>query len=132
MSISFLNKNKNDSSIGNGINYSTDEVKTNDVWINGKPIYRKVIEFSTLNPNATNNIIHNIENLNKIVSISGMFIRVDGNSEILPRFDVATSWSVIIGDINNTSISTIVGSSYSGNFSISSGHFIMEYTKTTD
>lgn len=121
----------NEQEISNQDIYLTEEQPIG-TWIDGKTIYQKIIEFSALNSNATSTIIHNIENLNKIVSISGAFIREDGNLEILPRFDVATSWSVIIGDINNTSISIIVGSSYSGSCSISSGHLIIKYTKTTD
>lgn len=29
--------------------YSTDEIKTNNVWIDGKAIYRKVLNITTFN-----------------------------------------------------------------------------------
>lgn len=34
--------------------YSTDEIDTGKKWINGKPIYRKVIEITDTNPSASN------------------------------------------------------------------------------
>lgn len=34
--------------------YSTNETLTNKVWIDGKPIYRKVIEITDTNPSASN------------------------------------------------------------------------------
>ena len=38
--------------------YSTDEVKTDEKWIDGKPIYRKTIICGALPNNTTKNVAH--------------------------------------------------------------------------
>ena len=43
--------------------YSTSEVKTKDVWIDGKPIYRKVISFDSNTINQNISFAHGISNL---------------------------------------------------------------------
>lgn len=40
--------------------YSTNEVKTNKVWIDGKPIYRKAIEINVGTTEVTYSIANNI------------------------------------------------------------------------
>lgn len=52
--------------IGNE-SYSETEVKTNKVWIDGSPIYRKVINFGNLPNNSTKRVSHNISNLGRII-----------------------------------------------------------------
>ena len=52
--------------------YSTDEVETEKTWIDGKPIYRKVIDFGAL-PNAGfKNVAHNIEGLDSVICLRGI------------------------------------------------------------
>lgn len=61
--------------------YSTSEVKTNKVWIDGKPIYRKTIYVSSL-PNATaTNVNHNISNVSSIwADMSFSYVRFSDGS----------------------------------------------------
>lgn len=48
--------------------YSTDEIKTNKIWIDGKPIYRKVVYCGAL-PNAQiKQVEHHITNLDHFTS----------------------------------------------------------------
>ena len=57
--------------------YSAEEVKTNKVWIDGKPIYSKVITIN--NPGTGDkNFSHNITNLGKVIEIYGNVMRNDG------------------------------------------------------
>lgn len=52
--------------------YSTTEQKTPFTWIDGKPIYRKTINFGAL-PNATaKNVAHGISNLDEVVKLEGL------------------------------------------------------------
>lgn len=61
-------------------NYLTDEQKIG-TWINGKPIYRKVVNFGNL-PNATTKTVAtNISNVDIVTKLYG--IR-KGNAEIAP------------------------------------------------
>ncbi len=108
--------------------YSTEEVRTNKVWIDGKPIYRKVFEFTNLNANNTN-FPHNIQNLDQIINAKGAFQRADGSKEILQRVDASHEWQVYIGDISNENILISIGTSYKNDFKIVRLHLILEYTK---
>lgn len=56
---------------GGGITYSTTETLTGDKWIDGKPIYRKVINFGTLPNNGGKKVEHGITNLDKFIKIWG-------------------------------------------------------------
>ena len=49
--------------------YSTDEVETGMYWIDGKPIYRKVINCGALPNNAAKDTAHNIQNLERSHSL---------------------------------------------------------------
>lgn len=76
--LSQITGNKDDiTNIKNGNIYSTSEVKTNKVWIDGKPIYRKVIDMGTLgNMNTETRINHNLSNYT-ITNISGGAFKTD-------------------------------------------------------
>lgn len=51
--------------------YSLLETFTGNFWIDGKPIYRKVINFDTLPNNGTKNVAHGISNLDTVINIYG-------------------------------------------------------------
>lgn len=86
-----------------GDSYSTDEIKTNSTWIDGKTIYRKVVTL-TDRPNGPSdpsdydiaNNAHNISNLGivtdqKIIFYDGAHISIDGSNSY-PAADDETSW----------------------------------------
>ena len=110
--------------------YSTDEVKTNKVWIDGKPIYRKTIAFN-YTTNSINAIPLNINNYNEIwLDLSASFIKYDGTRVVpIVRADyrnIQYSIGVII-DIANKTVSLQTGENIpSGN-----GYVTVLYTKTT-
>ena len=109
--------------------YSTSEVKTNKTWIDGKPIYRKVLSFPN-GTGSTSEVAYNLSDYG-ITNVSTIFMVhpsyysnagtyypftfYDGN-----RFTIALS---------TTQMKVILGYS-----SISTSPFIvtLEYTKTTD
>jgi hypothetical protein len=54
---------------GVGMKYSTDEQLTGDLWLDGRPIYQKTIDFGLLPTSAsTKTVPHNIQNLDYITS----------------------------------------------------------------
>ena len=108
--------------INNSNSYSTEEVKTGGTWIDGKPIYRKVVDVGTL-PNATSKtVLHNIQNLDSVVNLK--LIAKDNINNIVCNFG-GTNLSVYI-DVTNIIITS------NNNFTGYSGYVIIEYTKTTD
>ena len=50
--------------------YSTNELVIGK-WIDGKPLYRKVLSFGALPNNSTKSVAHNISNLKRIVKLEG-------------------------------------------------------------
>lgn len=105
--------------------YSTEEVKTGDTWIDGKPIYRKVIIGTTTISSGNYTVAHDISNLGDIVDFkyyswqnsTTMFI---GSTSPL---DGSDKLSVYINDNNIT-----VRNSWESIKRV----IIIEYTKTTD
>lgn len=107
--------------------YSTTEVKTNKVWIDGKPIYRKTIDCGNL-PEAgiQKSVAHNISNLGKIVNFSGLMSSSIGHQMPFPwpwennefnSYFVDSTYIFLFTNANRTTYSVIV---------------TLEYTKTTD
>lgn len=94
--------------------YSTSETKTNKVWINGKPIYRRVCSYA-------NTIT--INNLEQMVSIQPVFGNLWTN---LYYYDVNNCDTVRInGD-------TITPTRSGNTTNIPVLYYIFEYTKTTN
>ena len=101
--------------------YSTEE-KVVGTWIDGKPIYERVIY-------VNNFIIGNneitLENLDTIINYSGSLI-ISGDKRVFPFIQNNTSSKVIINDYNNTRI--VINSAFNCN----NIYIIIQYTKTTD
>lgn len=111
--------------------YLEEERKTNKVWIDGKTIYRKVINFGAL-PNATKKEVqHNISNLKNFTKIEGIAIRNDNTnfSQPLPLIykNVDTGYNTAL-----TANNTIVGIETNNDRSNFYGYVTLEYTKTTE
>ena len=122
------------SNLGNTSNISDNYSREEQVigtWINGKPIYKKTLEFNNM-PINNNNFAHNIDNLDIVVNLTGTFRRADGIIEILQRHDASPNWTVYIGDITNTDINITIGDSYQAKLAIANMYLTLLYTKTTD
>ena len=110
----------------NNQRYSTDEIDTGKTWIDGKKIYRKVVEFGAL-PNATSkDVAHGISNLDYIVSINTT-ARYNTNYISIPYVDETTLANAISISIRNTKIRISSGA----NQSMYTATVVIEYTKTT-
>ena len=116
--------------------YSTSEVKTKDVWIDGKPIYRKVVYFDSSTMNANISFAHGISNLGDFrcfdVTHSVCRRKSDGSfiSLGIPA-GVASSdsdYTVACSFFYDNDIQMQFGSKTQG----ASGYVTLLYTKTTD
>lgn len=110
--------------------YSTSEVKTNKKWINGKPIYRKVLTFTQTTTNNTT-IQHYIENVD-LIYIERAFIYSSNGL----CWDIPTG---IYGNDNTTDRinlyvdKNVVGFKCDTTWNTSWTKVVMlEYTKTSD
>lgn len=110
----------------NNPNYSITEQKTGGTWIDGKPIYRKVVDCGALPNNTLKTVAHNIANIGFVINLYG--IASDG-SEWLPLPASYYSNSAIGLSVDGTNISL---RPYTNRTTYTSTYVIIEYTKTTD
>ena len=110
--------------VDNSNSYSTEEVKTGGTWIDGKPIYRKVI--SNIISESTQNIAHGIEDIDNYVNLTPYMLSGD-MSQIFPSFNTGSYYFTAFAS-SKTLITLQCVSGYVSNIY----RIVIEYTKTTD
>ena len=118
--------------ITNLTTYSTNEVKTGETWIDGKPIYRKTFSLNNRLLAPSNPINHNISNLETVVSVQGIFKDTDTFITFPYLYDTSNAMYL---KVTSTQIIPAVPKDGSLSLSASSNrtfYCIIEYTKTTD
>lgn len=125
--------NTNDDTVQEIINgeiYSTTEVKTNKVWIDGKPIYRKVLDITNIGVSGYQ-YNHNISNFGTLIDVYGSWDKTVAGKQPLTRSvpGATNEYDLGIGDVTNTNFRLHYGSNVSG---VTHIYVIFEYTKTTD
>ncbi len=109
--------------------YDTDEHLTGTKWIDGKDIYRKVIDFGALPNNDFKAVAHGITDLDQIISITGTTKKTATNLIFTIPFAFTDSLnSVISFYINTTNIECKTGIDRTD---CDATKIILEYTKTT-
>lgn len=107
-----------------GDNYSTEEQRIGS-WIDGKPLYRKIVYINQTISHDTN-INHNIANISKITKLYGV---AKSGSNIIPlpysHYNTVYNMALLC---NETAILFRPGTSQS----INETYIYIEYTKTTD
>lgn len=119
--------------------YSTNEIETNKIWINGKPIYRKTFQFG---PSAfttqRQDIAHNIANIDMVVHNECFMYRNNENSITYRQFP-----SIYYGNLQGwagqvfatpTLIKFELGTNLLAEMQLTNSitSITLEYTKTTD
>lgn len=118
--------------VGSGSSeYSTNEVVCGK-WIDGKTLYRKVVEIPSIVNGSWNSTPHNIADINEICKVEAFAKYKNGIGAISTGGIGASSAASIIGfiayaDTTNAEFKTN-DSGYAGSKAI----VIIEYTKTTD
>ena len=107
--------------------YSTNEVKTNKVWIDGKPIYRVVIILTSF-PD-TNIPIPNYSSIDKIVDYECICC-INNNNFVFKLPDVNSSF--ITQTICYITNGEFIMQTQRNNVVFNYGYTVIEYTKTTD
>ena len=106
--------------------YSTSEIVIGK-WIDGKNLYRKVVEFGALPNNSAKNALYNISNLGTFIKISGY--ATNGTYYMTLPF--------VNQNVPTNSVEITCGDGYiwiktGSDRSAYNGYVILEYTKTTD
>lgn len=105
--------------------FSTDEVKTNKVWINNKPIYRKCFNRG----NDISTFDHNIANVDLIWFDSTHSLRKHESGNVFNLIGGSVDGSIKIAMwVNDTSVHI----DNIGGTSPTEIYIVLEYTKTTD
>lgn len=117
------------SSINTISKYSTTEQRIG-TWIDGKPIYRKVLEFNNV-PTGLTQKNHGISNLDKLINYSGYYYNSTWGYNPIPAVpsDNISGYGIGIGDFKSTTFYFNIGNLRSSTNEIK---LIVEYTKTTD
>lgn len=110
--------------------YSTSEIKTNKVWIDGKPIYRKVINMGYL-PNKDAKLTnHNISDIDKITY---QYALISDSYGLTYQGEHTATQNMGNGmTIAMRSNKEWVQIYCSSDMTSYNAYFIIEYTKTTD
>lgn len=102
------------------------EVLTTERWINGKPIYTKVIDFGALPNTTTKNIAHGVTGHEYIEFTAISFTVVGGKYIMLPSKE--TTWEVHFS-VNGANLTAITNQ----NFTVYAfTYVVLRYTKVAD
>ena len=113
-------------SVTNPDSYSTSEVKTNKVWIDGRPIYRKVFDRG----NSLESFAHNISNIANIWINNDYSVRIHATGNCIPLNGGTSSASLKTSCyVNSTTVAINVIDSGTSPAQV---YVTLEYTKTTD
>jgi hypothetical protein len=97
--------------------FDTDEVNTHQSWIDGKPIYRKVIDVGAFPNSSIKEVSHNIRGIDQVIKIHGLA----KNSTYKHVFQQ--------GDCNIYVTGAFIWIDAASNYSTYEGYVILEYTK---
>lgn len=112
--------------VDNSNSYSTQEVKTGGTWIDGKPIYRKVVDFGAL-PNATTKkVAHGVSNIGDITHIYGV---AHSSAKMTIPLPYARGIPIILYATQDDVAIEISTGDY---VEFTRSEITIEYTKTTD
>ena len=116
-------------------NYSETETKTGGKWIDGKPIYRKVLNYTS--PTFNSYVSHNIANIDNITNIVCMVKQGSDTFRTLPIVyqesgSIQPRFCISLYSITTSQYLISAGSYYTENIANMDLIIMIEYTKTTD
>lgn len=116
--------------INNLNTYSTEEKRVG-TWIDGKPIYRKVVDLGNLLNNNSKTVAHDIANIDFVTSIRGIAI------DTISHFSYNIPWAGTPLMLSGAIISiradrSLIGIANTTDLSARTAYAFIEYTKTTD
>lgn len=113
---------------GDSHTYSTTEQEVG-TWIDGSPVYEKVVDLGALPNNTTKNVAHNISNLGLVISAD--FSATDGNGQYIFMPHAVANSNYIGYQVSVYATSTNIVIEVGSNRSAYSGYAILRYTKAS-
>ena len=108
--------------------YSLDEQLTGGTWVDGKPIYRKTINFGALTNAVEKRVSHGITNIDTVVNYYGTTSSNSKATMLLPHVSNSDVYSIAIS-LDATSLIVVPGTDRT---MYTKTYITVEYTKTTD
>ena len=109
--------------------YSTTEIDTGKKWIDGKPIYRKVLSIGSVSAGTTKDISVSSLNISELFfNTSNSYIKSGSIFLTIPRVHNSDATAQVEVRSTTTTLSIRCGAG----ITIDSGYITIEYTKTTD
>ena len=107
--------------------YSTAETVVG-TWIDGRPVYRKVLTGTT--PNGNIHVNHGITNFSRILNVYGWVLSGSNGSQPIQRVlpDAITQYGIGVGDFGSSSFLLQVGTA--GDIRSKPYTIVLEYIKT--
>jgi len=116
--------------INKKLSYSTTEVKTNKTWINGKPVYQKVLEFSTTQTSEFTLSKLLDSDAEDVININGLFHDGTVNKSVINSLSLSgTNYQTYCWYRGTDKNICLKSTGSAGTFT---AKVIVEYTKTTD
>ena len=111
----------------NPFGYSTNETKIG-VWIDGKPIYRKVYTVTRSSSTGPNWVDFDDipTNIDKMIKMYGILIESSGNMKPSPHYENSNAFEQYIVRMDSQKLC------YMSSYSNATSYVVLEYTKTTD
>ena len=110
-------------------NYSKDELRIG-TWINGKPLYRKTIEFNITKTgtNISSGVSLSGLNIDAITKVEGIGLRSDGGTVVTPHYESSSYYFMIKAGPTYINYNF----NWSGLSNFTKAQVTLYYTKTTD
>jgi len=107
-------------------NYVLGEIDTGATWIDGKHIYRSVVNFGALPSGGVKSVNHGITGIDTIVNVRGITYNSSGNTFPLPFVSMVAVNGILFA-ANKTQVTVETGTDRS---SYSTTYAFIEYTKS--
>lgn len=112
--------------------YSTDEVKTNKIWIDGSPIYRKTLEINFPTSSASSSTPHNISNISMVIFAYIVWYDTTDNKWYINFKDTTGDYYIEFDGVTSNEILIKSATAYNWNGRTKDRYAILYYTKTND
>lgn len=108
--------------------YSQNEIDTGKIWIDGKKIYRKIIDFGTLPNNNLKSVSHGISDIDTIISLNGITF-TEAKTATGLSYAHAESKNEVSLFLEKTTVNI---RTYGNKANYTKTYITIEYTKTTN
>ena len=119
----------NTTKITNLQTYSTNETNTGQIWIDGKPIYRKVVDLGSLGSQTQISYGNQIDT---ITSFSGYIYQDNGGNMSLIEYTSSLWRAITYAVSSHHTMNVLINRSNTSAWSDWKLKIVIEYTKTTD